>query len=129
MMIASILFLLSIVTVYGWDGENKESVKEYVVYVAQNEGVHVGMALGIVKGESGFNKDAKNPVGTASGLFQFLDSTFRNYCINKYHMALDMKDKNNPFIQTNCAIEMLKEPSGYMHWWESRASWRHYLNA
>lgn len=121
------MFLFLVTPAYAWDANNPESVKEYLGYVASKEGVSVSLLEAIVKAESGFNKDAKNPVGSASGLLQFLDSTFRNYCINKYRMTDTMEDKNHPFIQTNCAIEMLKEPEGYKHWWPSSYAWKHLL--
>lgn len=104
-------------------------VEDYISYVASHEGVNVSLAMAIAKAESGFQPNAKNPVGSASGVFQFLDSTFRNYCINKFHMTNSMGDKNRPTIQVNCAIEMLKEPLGYMHWFASMASWGHLLTS
>src|SRR3990167_6978538 len=121
--IISLSLMFGVIVASAWSIDNPESVKEYIGYVAGKEKVSVGMALAIAKAESNFNKDAKNPVGTASGIFQFLDSTFRTYCINKYRMTDTMEQKNNPFIQTNCAIEMLKEPQGYMHWFASFNGW------
>lgn len=103
-------------------------IYDYAIYVASKEGINVNMFLGIIKGESNFQPNAKNPVSSASGPLQYLDSTFKNYCIKKYGMTDSMEDKNNPAIQINCAIEMLKEPFGYKHWWESRKSWEHYLS-
>lgn len=117
------MFLFLVTPTYAWDINNKESVKEYLGYVASKEGVSVGLLEAIVKAESNFNKDAKNPVGTASGLLQYLDSTFRNYCINKYHLTDTMEDKNNPFIQTNCAVYMLQEEGVWRHWESSRFMW------
>ena len=76
--------------------------------------------LAIAKAESGINANAKNPSSTASGVMQFLDSTFKNYCVKKYGMA---DEKDNPFIQINCAVEMLKEKDGWFHWKSSYAVW------
>lgn len=103
-------------------------VYDYINYVASREGVNVNMALAIAKAESGFRPEAQNPIGTASGVYQFLDSTFRNYCINKYHMAETMEQKDQPATQVNCAIEILKEPEGYKHWSASVKGWGHTLN-
>lgn len=122
------MFLFAIVKTQAWNGNDKESLMDYANYVAQHEQVNVGMFLGIIRSESNFNPKVKNPVGSASGVLQFLDSTFKNYCINKYKMTDSMAQKNNPFIQINCAIEMLKEPYGYKHWWPSVAGWGHLLN-
>ena len=122
------LFCFGAIIASAWSVDNPESVREYVGYVASKEGVPVGMTLAIVRAESNFKKDAKNPIGTASGLFQFLDSTFKNYCIKKYRMTDTMKDKNHPFIQTNCAIEMLREKNGWQHWLASYDSWSYAHN-
>ena len=98
-------------------------IEDYIAHVASKEGVSVGMALKIAEAESGFEPNAKNPKSTASGVFQFLDSTFNNYCIKKYKLTDTMEDKNHPAIQVNCAIYMLSEPNGYKHWLESSKSW------
>lgn len=103
--------------------EDPEEVKDYINYVAQREGVNVTMALAIAKAESSFVANAKNPVGTASGVYQYVNQTFKDYCIDKYHLTNTMEDKNNPAIQINCAIYMLKEPRGFEHWFASFESW------
>ena len=101
-------------------------VEDYIIYIAQHENINVNMFLGIAKAESNFNPTAKNPVGTASGVMQFLDSSFRNYCINKYQLTDTMEEKNNPAIQINCAAYMLQEPKGWMHWLASKDTWGKY---
>lgn len=118
-----ILFMFFLRPCEAFTVETPAQIEDYIVYKAQREGVSVGMAVAIAKAESSFIPNARNPVGTASGIFQFLDSTFRNYCINKYHIANSMEQKNHPALQVNCAIEMLAEPLGYMHWMASFASW------
>lgn len=117
-----------VVKASAWDANNPESVREYVGYVASKEGISVSLVNAIVKAESGFNKDATNSKSTASGLWQYLNGTFKSYCIEKYGMAEDLSQKNNPFIQTNCAIEMLKEPMGYAHWQPSQKYWGKHLS-
>ncbi len=110
-----------------WDGTDKDSLKEYSNYIAGQEGVSTELLQAIIKAESNWNPQAHNPEGSASGLAQYLDSTFRNYCITKYHFAESLEQKNNPFIQINCAVEMLKEPNGWKHWSPSIAGWQQYL--
>ena len=54
--------------------------------------------------ESGNNDNAKNPVGTASGRFQFLDSTYLGLARKLYPGVPDaqlMAQKNNPDVQRN----------------------------
>lgn len=83
--------------------------------------------LGIIQAESQGWPDAENPVSTASGLFQFLDSTAQTYCVNKYQVMVSLEEKNDPFKQIDCAVLILKEPRGYTHWLASMSSWRHLL--
>jgi len=123
------LFCAGAIIANAWGGTDKVTLKDYAIYVAQKEGINVSMFLGIIKGESGFNPNAKNPSSSASGIFQFLDDTFNDHCIKKYRKTDTMEDKNNPYLQINCAADMLLEPKGYMHWWESRKSWITHLEA
>lgn len=110
-----------------WNKENPESVKDYIIYVAQKEGVNVGLAVAIADAESNFIWNAKNPHSTASGAFQFINGTFLGFCRDKYGLAKSLEDKNNPFIQANCAVYMLKEPNGYKHWLASKQGWERFF--
>ena len=122
--IVSIFGLLFVVVkVHAWDKNNPESIKDYIVYVASREDVNVGLAVAIAGAESNFIWNAKNPKSSASGVFQFINGTFLGYCRDKYGLAKSLEDKNNPFIQTNCAIYMLKEEGGHKHWLESSKGW------
>ncbi len=120
-MLGLLLFSLK---VRAWDGNDPEQIRDYTSYVSQKEGISVSLLQGIIHAESDWNPQAHNPEGSASGVLQFLDSTFRKQCIEKYHVAWDMSQKDNPFVQINCAVEMLKEPRGYLHWEPSMASWK-----
>lgn|SRR3990167_4137532 len=77
----------------------------------------------IVIAESGWKPDVKNPDSTASGLFQYLDSTFSLHCIDKYKLTTDLVDKNDPYIQIDCAVKMILEDNGLGHWNASRHLW------
>lgn len=123
-IIISFLFSLKIVVSHAWEGTDPLSVRDYIAYVARNEGVEPKFAQAIAKAESNFVHNAKNPLSSASGVFQFVNGTFKAYCIDKYSLTDTMADKNNPFIQTNCAIYMLKEANGYKHWLASYAGWQ-----
>lgn len=125
-----VLFLISLLFITraeAWDGTDPEQLKDYTAYVGQHEGVSVSLIQGIIKAESGFNPNARNKSSSASGVLQFINQTFKDYYIDKYHVAESMAQKNNPFIQINCAIEMLKDPKGYKHWLPSIAGWGHLL--
>jgi len=103
-------------------------VEDYIIWRAMEEGVDVTLALYIAKAESNYIADAKNPHSSASGTFQFINGTFAGYCIDKYRLANTMSEKNDPIIQVDCAINMLKEPNGYKHWLASAHVWNKKLS-
>lgn len=79
-------------------------------------------AIAIAKAESGLKPEARNSHSTASGLYQFIDGTFKAYCINKFQYAESLKQKNDPDIQIQCAVRMLSE-GGESHWNASKPVW------
>lgn len=84
------------------------------------EGVNPELALAIARAESNFVWNAKNPVSSASGLWQFINKTFEDYCITKLQIASILAEKNDPILQTKCALAILVEPRGEEHWNASR---------
>ena len=71
----------------------------------------------VIDCESSWNEDAKNKDSSASGLAQFLDSTWNGYCGG---------DKNNPKDQIHCLV--IAWTAGYQSWWsESRSCWGPFL--
>jgi len=93
--------------------------KEYLKIVS---GDQFALLNRIVIAESGWRVDAKNKRSTASGLFQFLDSTFASFCIKKYAMAESLDQKNDPYIQMDCAVKMIQD-GGLSHWNASKQNW------
>ncbi|WP_171056174.1 transglycosylase SLT domain-containing protein [Paenibacillus sinopodophylli] len=61
--------------------------------------------LELVARESSFNPNAKNPKSSAAGLFQFLDSTRKNYGGNKV-------DWSDPYQQAVAGIQYVKDRYG-----------------
>jgi SLT domain-containing protein len=59
----------------------------------------------LVARESSFNANAKNPKSSAAGLFQFLDSTRKNYGGNKV-------DWSDPYQQAVAGIKYVKDRYG-----------------
>jgi hypothetical protein len=70
----------------------------------------------LIQCESSWNPNAHNPNSTASGVAEFLDSTWNNYCGG---------NKDNPYDQIRClVIEFKEHPS----WWsESKWCWGEYI--
>ena len=93
-------------------------MKALVTSTALKYNIDPDLFLRIAICESGLNPNAKNKTSTASGLFQFLNSTFFNYA-EAYEFPLD---KNNPEIQANLAAKMIQD-GGLSHWNSSRSCW------
>lgn len=100
-------------------------------YLMEKTGPDFDLFNRIVIAESGWQIDIKNASSSASGLFQFLDGTFKTYCIGGtdakgnsygYFLTDTMKDKNNPYIQIDCAVAMIYD-GGLSHWNESKYLW------
>lgn len=64
----------------------------------------------IIKRESGGNPVAKNPRSTASGLYQFLDSTWANY--GGFARAMDAPAS----VQREKFVLVMNNGYGYSHW-------------
>ena len=98
-------------------------VKDFIIQTAMSYGFSVQTALSISEVESRFDSEAKNASSTASGIFQFLDGTFKYYCIQKYQIADSMDEKNDYHAQTLCAVRILKD-GGIDNWSASRVLWQ-----
>jgi hypothetical protein len=95
------------------------SIADYIEARAMVHGYSPKRAVAISTAESELTVNAKNKGSTASGLFQYIDGTFLEFCIKKYKLTDTMEDKNDPHIQTECATRMLSE-GGESHWEESK---------
>ena len=93
-------------------------IERIIISKAIAESISPELLLRIAKCESSLNPNAKNPNSTASGLFQFLTSTFIHYA-QAYELPLE---KNNPEIQAELAAKMIKD-GGIIHWYASRNCW------
>lgn len=82
-------------------------VEDYIRLQASLANVDVCVALDIAFSESEFNPSAKNKTSTASGVYQFLDSTWNNYA-TKYWGANHGKNKLNYRDNVDLAIMVLK---------------------
>lgn len=103
-----------------YDASNSQS--DLVAYLRSIAGPLFNLEYRIVKAESGWHPDSKNKLSTASGLAQYLTSTFQSQCINKYHFTDSMVHKNDPYVQLNCLHAMIRD-GGQSHWNASRTNW------
>lgn len=91
---------------------------DIVYYAALRHGADPDLMLRVAICESGLKPEAKNTASTASGLFQFLDSTFGSQAA--IHGITG--EKNDPMVQADLAARMIAL-GGITHWNASRACW------
>lgn len=106
----------------------KESIRAIIITEAQNHHISADLLVRIAVCESGLKPTAKNTQSTASGLFQFLDSTFSSQA--KFYGISG--NKNDPQVQAKLAATIIADPNlktasnplgGLRHWTESKSCW------
>lgn len=83
----------------------KDEIKKYIILESDKHGINPVTALRIANCESGFDRTAKNPSSTAAGIYQFLDSTWNNYCIG---------NKLDSYASVDCFMKYYKQ---HKSWW------------
>ena len=115
LVIVSVLFLFVVVSqLHAWDANNRESVREYVIYMASKEGVDVEKALFFAKEESNFNRFARNTTlkEDSCGIFQ----------INTLAHPITCEQAFNPFFNINWAIDHMAKGKWEM-WYNVNKKW------
>ncbi len=87
-------------------GEREWSVKEKIKYYSEIFDVNTEDALRIAQCESNLNPKAENVNGSATGVYQFIRKTFKNYCDG---------DVYNADANIICFMRMYPE---HKDWWE-----------
>ena len=105
------------VYITAWYVEAPLSTEDKIRKVARELKIDEELFLRVAKCESGFKLDIKNPLSTASGVFQFLDSTFKSQS-EKYGIEGE-KDSD---IQIQLAGMMIRD-GGLNHWLASKGCW------
>ena len=82
-----------------------QNIQEIIENAAIKHGVPVSAMVNTAGIESNFNPSAKNPNSSAGGLYQFIDSTAKNY-----HLA----NKFDPVQSADAAARLMKDNSTYL---------------
>lgn len=106
---------------------SEASMRDYITARAMENGVRPDLAVAIVQAESSFNPNAKNASSSASGIGQFINSTFQYLCIDRYKLTTSMDDKNNPYVGIECLVRRLSEPGGVKEWDASKSLWSRHI--
>jgi hypothetical protein len=84
----------------GWDSAytgktySKEEVQQLIKHYSLQYGINPEVSLCIAKLESGFNQFSKNKSSTASGVFQYLSSTWKSTDESKLGLSVFDADAN-----------------------------------
>ncbi len=93
--------------------EKLSSVEKLIEYWAKESKANAQQMLKIAQCESDLDPKAKNPKSTASGVFQFVEGTWREKCRGNVFDASD---------NVRCAAQLIA--SGELsHWEESKKCW------
>jgi soluble lytic murein transglycosylase-like protein len=88
------------------------NIQDKIVHYATLYGVNPDTALRVAKCESGLNPKAENVNGSATGLYQFIRKTWKNYCVG------DVYNADHNII---CFVQHFND---HPEWWEaSKSCW------
>ena len=97
------------------------SIEERILTGAENLGINPQLALAVAKCESGLDQGAKNPNSTASGIFQFLKSTWKS-TLERMGLPehLDVFDASSNIM---AGLWLMKQDGASTHWYPSEDCW------
>ena len=97
-------------------------VQRYIRFRGQELGYNdydITVFVKIAEKESSYNPTAKNPNSTAKGIYQFIDGTWRHYCLNDGNVY-------DAVANIDCFYKVLEQdgfPKGLNHWASSKEKW------
>jgi len=104
-------------TLYSGRHYSKEEVQDLIIQYSQEYGISADLPLRVANCESGFNSLSKNRGSTASGVFQYLSSTWRNTEAGKNGISVMDADAN-----VHMAIKSIAS-GGIGNWAASKSCW------
>jgi len=93
--------------------EAKQVVEDLIRFYSEVYNIDPELPVKIAKAESGFDPLAKNASSTASGVYQFIRSTWKENCEG------DVFDYNE---NIKCAVRLISEGKE-KHWDASKSNW------
>jgi hypothetical protein len=96
---------------------SKEEVVQFIKDYSERYGIHYDLPLRIAKCESGYNQFSKNRSSTASGVFQYLRSTWSNTQAGKQGISPFDAEANIKMAVSHIATH------GTAPWLESKSCW------
>lgn len=101
--------------------QNQEEVKQMLAEIAKADGVDLNLVLRIVKAESGYSCTIKNKNSSATGLFQFINSTWIS-TQKRMGRDTDLALKKDCRLNAEAGIYLLSKGE-LSHWNESKHNW------
>ena len=89
------------------ESATQRDIRGLVSYYARAYGVNEQLALELGDIESDYQPMAKNPSSTATGLFQWIKSSWAAHCVGS---------RTDPHDNTVCTMKTLQDPRGIRHW-------------
>jgi soluble lytic murein transglycosylase-like protein len=108
-----------VIQVGRYDGKaySKEEVVELINHYSRIYNIDPSLPLAIARCESGYNQFSKNRSSTASGVFQYLASTWSNTPAGKLGLSVFDADANVKMAVSSIAIH------GTAPWLSSKSCW------
>lgn len=112
----------------GIDVNSLSPVFDIIKRASDETGVPEDLLQDIAFQESRFNPSQKNPEGTATGLFQFVDQTWREMMTRYPSIASSMDDRYDPYISAIVAAKEI-EAGRLSRWNASKPVWGPYYES